>query len=258
MLAMSQTGWTTSRFLVRVSYTAVPFVMGKPILSHWPLWDIRLGVSTSAPSPTLIPTLAARAASSGGRSFDRFMLPHLWIMRRTKSHWPLSSSLSASDDLVGIPQRRWALDMQSLIFSGVIWSIVDVLLYLTVLKHFLPHVTHGMRAVGWSMAHGRLRMQIMQNMFFPIGFLVHSTLHFVPFPQLFSQTLNFHLTLVPLDHFLLLISFECLMASHKTLNFDGKVSNYTKSCRVSVSSKARLLNNETNMKTLQKQITKSC
>ena len=94
----------------------------------------------------------------------------------------------------------------------------------------------------------------MQNMFFPIGFLVHSTLNFVPFPQLFSQTLNFHLTLVPMDHFLLLISFECMMASHKTLNFDGKVSHYTKSCRVSVSSKARLLNDETNMKTLQKQI----
>jgi hypothetical protein len=98
----------------------------------------------------------------------------------------------------------------------------------------------------------------MQKMFFPIGFLVHSTLHFVPFPQLFSQTLNFHLTLVPLDHFLFLISFECLMASHKTLDFDGKVSHYTKSCRVSVSSKAQLLNDETNMKTLQKQITKSC
>lgn len=104
----------------------------------------------------------------------------------------------------------------------------------------------------------------MQKMFFLIGFLVHSTLHFVPFPQLFSQTLNFHLTLVPLDHFLLLISFELfeftssLMASHKTLDFDGKVSHYTKSCRVSVSSKARLLNDETNMKTFQKQITQRC
>ena len=102
------------------------------------------------------------------------------------------------------------------------------------------------------MAHGVLRMQIMQKRFFPIGLLVRSTLHFVPFPQHFSQTLNFYLTLVPLDHFLLLISFECLMASHKTLNFDGKVSHYTKSCRVSVSSNARLLNDETKMKTLQK------